>query len=115
MGNNLKTNIPAVATMGLAAGSVALAHKYQPVADGFSKIADKGINALKKNGVWDKAKDAGKKIFDYAKKNPKVAKTAALVSAVAVPVISLLSIKNIHQNGKIEGKYQAVVDAKKQH
>ncbi len=113
MGNNLKTNTASLAVGAAGAGAIALANKYAPVRDGFSKVADKAAGVLKKSGALDTLKDAGKTAFEYLKKNPKMAKTIGVVAAVTVPVLKMIQTRNFHNNGKIEGKYQAIADAKK--
>ena len=110
--NNLKGAIGATA-LGISAGTAAgLAIKYQPVADSFAKVFDKGASVMKKTGMLDTIKDIGTEAIKYAKANPKTAKAIALISGLALVGTSALQIKHIYENGKVEGKYQAITDAK---
>lgn len=113
MVNNLKGNATVIG-IGVGSGATfALAKKYKPVADAFERVFDKGANALKKSGVIEKVKQVGTKAIEYCKQNPKLAKTAAIISGIALLGTNIAIIKNTYQNGKIEGKYQTIADAKK--
>lgn len=125
MKNNLITGLQATAVAGAAIGTTAAAVKYNTVGTTLARAFDKAANALGKLvGTKDLAGKINKKLAkliskgvtkDNANLTPeklksltkglKGFKAGALISAIALPVISNITNKHFYKMGQIDQKY----------
>jgi len=90
-------------TAGAGTAGVLAALKCDKFSSAVSKVTDKAASKLGITTIFSK-------IVDAAKKNPKTAKAFAAIALATSAISATISMLDLHNNGKIEGKHQERAD-----